>query len=190
MTGPILARAVGRCFEGRWRKSGELMEAFSRLGGRGYQNGPEIGGRSGRGRWSGQEGRAFQRRETGKKGADVHGTEKLAKGKPVAMVQGNWQGSSRERWCGKPCKMWRKRQYRKSDRELPNAIAQGNWRGHTQRRSAGKAMGGCPGNGRTQGSRREGDWALPRRKFSKKKGWEWGLGKPMGGCSRAAAPEN
>lgn len=38
--------------------------------------------------------------------------------------------------------------------------------------------------------RREGDWALPRRKISKKRGWEWELGKPMGGCSRAAAPEN
>lgn len=63
-----------------------------------------IGGHSGRGRWRGQEGRAFQRRETGKKEADVHGMEKSAKGKPVAMVQGNRQGSSRERWCEKPCR--------------------------------------------------------------------------------------
>ena len=63
-----------------------------------------IGGHSSRGRWRGQEGRAFQRRKTGKKEADVHGMEKSSKGKPVTMVQGNRQGSSREGWCKKPCR--------------------------------------------------------------------------------------
>ena len=117
-----------------------------------------IGGHSGRGRWRGQEGRAFQRRETGKKEADVHGMEKSAKGKPVAMIQGNRQGSSRERWCGKPCRAGESGSTKKRQ-------------GAAQCDCTGKAMRECPEGGRAQGKRREGDWALPRRKIGKKRGW-------------------
>lgn len=149
-----------------------------------------IGGHSGRGRWRGQEGRAFQRRETGKKEADVHGRGKSAEGKPVAMVQGNWQGSSREGWRGKPCRAGGSGSTEKAAGGLPNAIARGKWREHTPRRSAGKAIKECPEGGRAQGNWREGDWELPRRETGKKEGGECGIGKPMGGRSRAAAPEN
>ena len=139
-----------------------------------------IGGHSGRGRWRGQEGRAFQRRETGKKEADVHGMRKSAEGKPVAMVQGNWQGSSREGWRGKPCRAGGSGSTEKAAGGLPNAIARGKWREHTPRHSAGKAIKECPEGGRAQGKRREGDWALPRRKIGKKRGWGMRHGETNG----------
>ena len=110
------------------------------------------------------EGRAFQRREIGKRAAERGGA-----GNPVGRAEVAAQ---------------------KAAGSCPMRLHRENWRGHTQHRSAGKAMGGCPGNGRTQGSRWEGDWALPRREIGKKRGWEWGLGKPIGGCSRAATPES